>query len=62
MSVKDGLFNAGVMVGIILCVTGARALNIHYIVGLIAGVVAGAGLGYFLQQAYINSKGPPRQD
>jgi hypothetical protein len=61
MSPKDGIFTAGVMFGIILCVTGARALGIHHIVGLIVGVLAGAGIGYVAQQAYINSRRPPDQ-
>jgi hypothetical protein len=53
MSPKEGIFYAGVMIGLIVCVTGARMLQLHNLIGLAVGVIAGAGLGYLAQQAYI---------
>ncbi|MFN0055635.1 MAG: hypothetical protein ACKV0T_26095 [Planctomycetales bacterium] len=53
MSPKEGVFYAGLMSGLIIGVTGARLLELHQLIGLFAGVVIGAGLGYFAQQTFI---------
>ena len=58
MSPKEGVFYVGVMAGLIACSMGARALGIHHLIGLAAGVFVGAGLGYTAQQIYINRRKP----
>lgn len=53
---KEGVFYAGVMVGILAGSLGAQALHIHHLIGLGVGVLGGAGLGYAMQQIFF-----PRQ-
>jgi hypothetical protein len=56
MTPKDGVFYAGVMLGILVGSLGAQALHIHNLIGLIGGVFLGAGLGYGMQQVFFPNK------
>ena len=53
MSPREGIFYAGWMAGIIVCVLTGRMLGINNIICLVAGVILGAGLGYVAQQAFL---------
>ncbi len=58
MSPREGIFYAGWMGGIILCVLGGQLLNFHRILCLLAGVVIGAIIGAVLQKVYDAAFGP----
>ena len=59
MSPKEGVFYAGLMLGLIAASLCAQALHIHHLIGLAVGVVAGAGLGYGMQQLIFPKKPNP---
>jgi hypothetical protein len=56
MTPKDGVFYVGVMLGLIAGSLGAKALEIHHLIGLAVGVFGGAGLGYAMQQLFFPNK------
>lgn len=54
MSIKEGMFYAGAMAGLVIGVTVCQHFDLHRLVGLLVGGVLGIGLGYGLQNAYIS--------
>ncbi|MEW6212010.1 MAG: hypothetical protein AB1631_26880 [Acidobacteriota bacterium] len=61
MSIKDAVYYAGLMVGLIIGTLTMRALGAGGILQILGALVVGVGLGVVAQKLYESSKqGPPR--
>jgi positive regulator of sigma E activity len=61
MSIKEAVYYAGLMVGLIIGTFAMRALGANGILQILGALVVGVGLGFVAQKLYESGKqGPPR--